>query len=76
MLEYSVVDIYYFMLEDMIDFASLTFSIIFIFIVVLNCKAEIDNTNANKHDICSRSCIYILKTDCQINSFAIYTYKY
>ena len=40
--------------------------------VVLNCKAEIDNTNANKHDIC----IYILKTGYQINSCAIYTYKY
>ena len=44
--------------------------------VILNCKAERDNTNANKHDICSCSCIYILKRDCQINSCAINTYKY
>ena len=31
--------------------------------VVLNCKAERDNTNANKHDRCNRSCIYILNRE-------------
>ena len=34
-------------------------------VVVLNCKAERDNTNANKHDRCNRSCscIYILNRE-------------